>query len=141
MPDQARCWISIRACSEEMRNVAASALEQIVLNCSVPGTRASLVCNHGRRPYESTPEIMHLFSLACEEGEALGLPLEGITKGGVSDGNFFMEAGLPTLDSLGPSGNGSHYLDREHVLLDSIPLRGALLAGLIQRISLSLSTV
>ena len=37
-----------------------------------------------------------------------------------------MEAGLPTLDKVGPSGNGSHYLDREHVLLDLIPLRGAL---------------
>ncbi len=134
VPDQARCWISVRAFSEEMLNVAASALEQIVLNCSVPGTRASLVCNHGRRPYESTPEIMHLFSLAYEEGKALGLHLEGITKGGVSDGNFFMEAGLPTLDGLGLSGDGSHYLDREHVLLDSIPLRGALLAGLLQRI-------
>jgi glutamate carboxypeptidase len=119
-----------------MLNTATFALEQIVLNCNVPGVQASLVCSRGRRPYESTPEVMHLFSLACEEGEALGVHLEGITKGGVSDANFLMEAGLPTLDGLGLVGNGDHNLHMEHVLLDSVPWRGALLAGLIQRICL-----
>jgi glutamate carboxypeptidase len=64
------------------------------------------------------------------------LHLEGIIQGGVSDANFLMEAGLPTLDGLGLAGTGDHNLDLEHVLLDSIPLRGALLAGLIQRICL-----
>jgi glutamate carboxypeptidase len=134
VPDQARCWISVRAFSEEMLATVRPALEQLVLNCSVPGTRASLTLDPGRRPYESTPEIMRLFSLACEEGETLGLHLEGITQGGVSDGNFLMEAGIPTLDGLGLAGIGDHNLDLEHVLLDALPLRGALLAGLIQRI-------
>jgi glutamate carboxypeptidase len=136
VPDRASCHISVRAFSDKMLNAAASALEQIVLNCSVPGTRASLVRTRGRHPYESTPEVMHLLSLARNEGEALGLHLEGITKGGVSDGNFLMEAGLPTLDGLGLAGEGIHNLDTEHLLLDSIPLRSALLAGLIQRICL-----
>jgi glutamate carboxypeptidase len=136
VPDRARCSISVRAFSEEMLNTVNLALKQIVLNCNVPGVQASLACNHGRRPYESTPEVTHLFSLADQEGEALGLRLEGITKGGVSDANFLMEAGLPTLDGLGPAGNGDHNLDLEHVLLDSVPLRGALLAGLMQRICL-----
>jgi glutamate carboxypeptidase len=137
VPDRARCSIAVRAFSEEMLSAATSALEQIVLNCNVPGTRASLVRNYGRRPYESTTEVKHLFSLACEEGKAVGMHLEGITKGGVSDANFLMGAGLPTLDGLGPVGKGDHNLDIEHVLLDSIPLRGALLAGLIQHISLA----
>ena len=48
-----------------------------------------------------------------------------------------MAAGIPTLDSLGPIGGGMHNLDREYLRVDSIALRGALLAGLIQRISLS----
>ncbi len=51
-----------------------------------------------------------------------------------------MEAGLPTLDSLGPTGGGMHDLKREYLRVDSIPLRGALLAGLIQRLCLSKST-
>lgn len=136
VPDQARCWVSVRAFSEEMLDAVTPALEQIVLNCSVPGTRASLVRDPGRRPYESTSEIMRLFSLAHEEGEAVGLHLEGIRQGGVSDANCLMEAGLPTLDGLGLAGDGEHNLDMEHVLLDSLPVRGALLAGLIQRICL-----
>jgi len=134
VPDHARCWITVRALSKEMLDAANSALEQIMLNCNVPGTRASLVLNHGRRPYEMTPEITKLFSLASEEGEALGLHLEGITQGGVSDGNNLMEAGIPTLDGLGQTGNGDHNLEIENVLLDTIPLRGALLAGVMQRV-------
>ena len=51
-----------------------------------------------------------------------------------------VEAGLPTLDSLGPTGGGMHDLKREYLHVDSIPLRGALLAGLIQRLCLSKST-
>jgi glutamate carboxypeptidase len=136
VPDKASCYISVRAFSEKMLNAAASALEQIVLSCSVPGTRASLVRTRGRHPYESTPEVMHLLSLAHIEGEAVGLHIEGVTKGGVSDGNFLMEAGLPTLDGLGLAGDGIHNLDTEHLLVDSIPLRGALLAGLMQHICL-----
>ena len=134
VPDHASCWITVRAFSKEMLAAARLALEQIVLNCSVPDTRASLELNPGRRPYETNAEIRQMFSLACEEGEAVGLHLEGITQGGVSDANGLMEAGLPTLDGLGPVGGGEHNLDLEHVLLDAIPLRGAVLAGLMQRI-------
>lgn len=133
VPDHAGCWITVRAVNKEMLDVVAPALEQIALSCNVPGTQASLIRDPGRRPYESTKEIMHLFSLAREEGEAVGLHLEGITQGGVSDANYLMEVGLPTLDGLGLAGNGDHNLDLEHVLLDAIPLRGALLAGLIRR--------
>lgn len=136
VPDHAGCWVTVRAVNKEMLDVVAPALEQITRNCNVPGTQALLVRNPGRRPYESTAEIMHLFSLACEEGEAVGLCLEGITQGGVSDANYLMEVGLPTLDGLGLAGNGDHNLELEHVLLDAIPLRGALLAGLIQRVCL-----
>ena len=57
-----------------------------------------------------------------------------------SDANLLMELGLPTLDSLGPIGGGMHNLNREFLHMDSLPLRGALLAGLLQRICLSKST-
>ena len=52
-----------------------------------------------------------------------------------------MEMGVPTLDSLGPVGGGMHNLEREHLYVDSIPLRAALLAGLIRQVcTLSEST-
>ena len=50
--------------------------------------------------------------------------------GGASDGNILAAAGLPVLDGLGASGGGAH-AEHEHVLVDDIPARIALLAGLL----------
>ncbi len=50
--------------------------------------------------------------------------------GGASDGNFVGAMGVPVLDGLGIEGDGAHAA-HEHILADNIPLRGALLAGLI----------
>ena len=140
VPDAARCHISVRAYTEEGLNMAAGALEKIVAGCSVPDTRARLVRMRGRTPYRATPEILHLVELVQEEATALGLVITAESKGGVSDANLLMEAGLPALDSLGPTGGGMHDLKREYLHVDSIPLRGALLAGLISRLCLSKST-
>ena len=50
--------------------------------------------------------------------------------GGASDGNFLAAMGIPVLDGLGISGDGAHAV-HEHIELDDIPRRGALIAGLI----------
>ena len=49
--------------------------------------------------------------------------------GGGSDGNFTAGVGTPTLDGLGAVGGGAH-ADDEHVLVDALPGRTALLAAL-----------
>ncbi len=140
VPDMARCHISIRAYDERGLDMAADALEQIVTGSSVPDTRTRLIRMPGRRPYQATPAMLALLNMAQTEGTALGLTIVAEGKGGVSDANTLMAAGIPTLDSLGPIGGGMHNLDREYLRADSIALRGALLAGLLQRISLSKST-
>ncbi len=140
VPDVAQCHISVRAHTEQGLDMAAAALEKIVAGCSIPDTRARLVRTRGRVPYRATPEIQHLVELAQDEGEALDLGIRAESKGGVSDANLLIEAGLPALDSLGPVGGGMHDLKREYLQVDSIPLRGALLAGLISRLCLSKST-
>jgi glutamate carboxypeptidase len=38
--------------------------------------------------------------------------------------------GVPTIDGFGPEGDGAH-ADHEHVLIDSMPRRSALIAGLL----------
>ena len=137
IPDIARCHISVRGYDEQSLNLAETALEKIAKGCSVPDTQTRLTRTRGRTPYKATPEVMNLVALAQTEGEALGIRIISESKGGVSDANVLMEAGIPTLDSLGPIGGGMHDLNREHLLVDMLPLRGALLAGLIQRICLS----
>ena len=137
VPDMARCHISVRAYDERGLDMAAAALQQIVAGCSVPDTKTRLVRMPGRRPYQPTPAMLDLLHMTQIEGTALGLNIVAEGKGGVSDANTLMAAGIPTLDSLGPIGGGMHNLDREYLRVDSIALRGALLAGLLQRTSLS----
>ncbi len=140
VPDMARCHISVRAHTDEGLNRAATALEQIAAGCAVPDTTTTLTRAPGRRPYRATPEVMQLVKMAQIEGEALGWQIISEGKGGVSDANLLMEAGVPALDSLGPVGGGMHNLTLEHLKLASVPLRGSLLASLIQRACLSKST-
>jgi glutamate carboxypeptidase len=140
VPDHARCHISVRAPSLRALELAANALGQITQGSNVPDTHSILTRTAGRRPYEATPEVLRLLSAARSEGESLNIKIVGEPKGGVSDANLCMEAGTPALDSLGPIGGGMHNLQREFLKLSSVPLRGALLAGLIHRLSLTEST-
>ena len=132
VPDRASCSISVRSFSARGLDAAAEALKNIAVTSNTPGTRAILKRNTGRPPYESTPAVQRLVQFAEGEGHALGLQLKAEPKGGVSDANILIEAGVPTLDTLGSVGGGMHNLEREHMLTESIPLRGSLIAGLIQ---------
>lgn len=140
VPDTARCYISVRAYDEHGLNLASRTLEQIAAGCNIPDTRTRLTRMRGRTPYTATPEVLRLVEVARREGKELGLDIVAESKGGVSDANVLMEAGVPTLDSLGPVGGGMHDLRREFLRIDSLPVRGALLAGLIHRLCLSEST-
>ncbi len=139
-PDQARCWISVRAFTASALEQAADALTQVAAQNFVPGTQTRLTRNRGRIPYIETPELSRLFDIARAEAAAVDIQLEGECKGGVSDANTLMDVGVPALDGLGPIGTGMHDLNREYLDLKSLARRGALLAGLIQSFCLSKST-
>lgn len=137
VPFNARCHISVRAHTEQGLQAAASALEQIAASRNVPDTHTRLIRSRGRTPYVATSAILQLVTLAQEEGQGLGLTLTAESKGGLSDANLLMECGIPVLDSLGPVGGGMHDLQKEFLRVESLPMRGALLAGLIHRFCLS----
>ena len=83
---------------------------------------------------ERTPANASLFEKARQLARAAGLGFElteGSTGGG-SDGNFTSALGIPTLDGLGPRGAGAH-ADDEHILIDSLPERAALIHLLLMR--------
>ena len=83
------------------------------------------------RPPLAASSSAVLFSLASSIAAELGLaPLGSASVGGASDGNFTAGVGTPTLDGLGAVGGGAH-ADHEHVLVDALPGRAALLAALI----------
>ena len=102
-----------------------------------PHIRGATLEVHGgfdRPPLERSEKGLRLYRLAREVARELGGELgEGATGGG-SDGNFTAAVGVPTLDGLGPQGDGAHAL-HEHVITEDLPWRAALLAGLINRLS------
>lgn len=86
-----------------------------------------------RPPLERTEGVVSLLERAQAVARELGRDLGEGSTGGGSDGNFTAALGVPTLDGLGPDGDGAHAL-HEHVLLRELPWRAAFLARLMARI-------
>jgi glutamate carboxypeptidase len=97
-----------------------------------PRTSLQLAGGIDRPPLERTPAVVRLFELARNVAAEIGVELEEGSTGGGSDGNFTAALGVPTLDGLGAVGDGAHAL-HEHVELELLPMRAALLAELIAR--------
>jgi glutamate carboxypeptidase len=96
--------------------------------------RLSVFGAMNRPPMERSPGIARLFELARDVSAEFGRELTEGTSGGGSDGNFTAALGVPTLDGLGGVGDGAHAL-HEHVIVDELPARAALVAGLMARLS------
>ncbi|MFD1019830.1 M20 family metallopeptidase [Thalassobacillus hwangdonensis] len=86
-----------------------------------------------RPPMERTDEIGALFTKAKEAAAEMGFEVDEAQVGGGSDGNFTAMIGTPTIDGLGALGEGPH-AEHEHIVLDELPKRAAMLAGLLQKI-------
>jgi glutamate carboxypeptidase len=87
-----------------------------------------------RPPMERTPAVAALYEQAKALAAELDVELEEGATGGVSDGNFAAALGVPVLDGLGATGAGAHAVD-EHIVIDSLAFRGALLAGLFVHVA------
>jgi glutamate carboxypeptidase len=83
-----------------------------------------------RPPMERSPGTVALYRTAQKVARAMGFSIEESATGGGSDGNFTAALGIPTLDGLGPVGEGAH-APNESILIDRIPERIALFAGLM----------
>ena len=86
-----------------------------------------------RPPMERSAGAAALFEMARTVAAEYGWTLGEGSTGGASDGNFTAAIGVPTLDGLGAIGDGAHAL-HEHVLVDALAPRAALLAGLLAEI-------
>ena len=128
VPARASAEIDVRVASQAEADRIAGALQS--LRPATPDTRLEVSGGFTRPPMERSPAIASLFEQARRIGRTLGLELtEGATGGG-SDANFTAALGVPTLDGLSARGGGAH-ADDEHILIDSLPERAALLAALL----------
>ncbi len=93
------------------------------------GARIEVTGGFNRAPLERKMSAT-LFARAESLAAQMGLRLGECTAGGGSDGNFTAALGIPTLDGLGAVGDGAHS-SHEHVLINTMPTRAALLASLL----------
>jgi glutamate carboxypeptidase len=82
-------------------------------------------------PMEKTKASERLFLRAQEIAAGMGLSLKGGKTGGGSDASIAAGMGIPTLDGLGPDGDGIH-AEHEHLLLPSLIERTALLTEFLK---------
>jgi glutamate carboxypeptidase len=130
--EEARAVVDVRAAT----GVEADAFDRVIRRQmpSDPRTRIEVSGGFDRPPLERTELVQRLYKQARDVARELGLDLAEGGTGGGSDGNFTAALGVPTLDGLGAVGDGAHAL-HEHVDVESLADRAALVAGLITRIT------
>lgn len=98
---------------------------------SLRGARIKISVEGTTPPMEMTKASAKLFERARGIAAELGLSLKAGKSGGGSDASIAAGLGVPTLDGLGPDGDGLH-ADHEHILLPSFVERTALLTELLK---------
>ncbi len=98
-----------------------------------PRVRVEMTGGLNRPAMEETAATRVLYEAASGLARRLGFALPAVRVGGASDGNLTANAGVPTLDGLGPSGGGAHARS-EHLFVEDLPRRAALLAALVEEV-------
>jgi glutamate carboxypeptidase len=131
VPERAQFTIDVRAATlAELERVDAGVRS---LDPVLPGARVTVSGGIEAPPLEPAASAA-LFPIARELAPGCGLDeLGGVAVGGGSDGNFTASLGIPTLDGLGATGDGIHAA-HEHVIVDDLPGRAALVAALVGRL-------
>lgn len=128
VPAEAQAEVDFRFSTAE----DAKRIESAVLNLRAFDERVRLTMKGGinRPPLERTEQVTALYGEARRLAAMLDFELGETQVGGASDGNFAAALGVGVLDGLGVDGDGAH-ATHEHILIDDLARRGALLAGLI----------
>lgn len=128
VPAEASAEIDVRFSTAE----DARQLEEAILSTKSFDERVKLHFSGGinRPPLERTEKVAALYEVARGVAAKLDFELGETSVGGASDGNFVSALDVAILDGLGITGDGAH-ATHEHIMVDDIARRGALLAGII----------
>jgi len=130
VPEYAEMVVDVRVATRGEMDRIERAFQN--LRPVLDGARLEVRGGFNRPPMERNALMVATFERARAIAAELGLTLTEGGTGGGSDANFTAALGIPTLDGLGAVGNGAHALD-EHVQIDSLPQRAALVAALLTR--------
>ncbi len=132
VPESAEVTIDFRVWTREAGERVVAALA--AYRPADPRVRVTVEGGMNRPPMEETEISGALYRRAAALAQMLGFELPSARVGGASDGNLTAAAGVPTLDGLGPAGGGAH-ARTEHLLVDDLPRRAALVAALLEEVA------
>ena len=133
VPDYAQCELNIRSENKQTLTEWISRVQNTALAKSIDGRVFNITVLSYRPPKAFTPETLKLFEQLQACGKKLGMSLSWEKSGGVCDGNFIADCGIPTIDTCGPEGEGLH-TEKEYVKLNSLVTRTQLIATFLKNI-------
>ncbi|WP_192869505.1 M20 family metallopeptidase [Lentibacillus sediminis] len=132
VPDRADATVGFRVKSQEEADRIAALISG--LKPYMQGVSIEVTGGLTRPPMEENEHTRRIFKMAQSIAkEKLHVDLQSQATGGGSDGNFTSSLS-PTIDGLGAVGGGAHAL-HEHLIIDEMPKRSALVAYLIEELS------
>jgi glutamate carboxypeptidase len=131
VPAEAAIEVDVRITSVEEAARITNAIK--ALTPELAGGHLEIRGSINRPPMECTAETARLFEIAKGIAGRMSIDLKEGSTGGASDGNLTSALGIPTLDGLGPIGDGAHATG-EWVETESLPQRAALVAQLIEAV-------
>ncbi|RMG44672.1 MAG: M20/M25/M40 family metallo-hydrolase, partial [Candidatus Dadabacteria bacterium] len=121
VPERAEVDFDIRALSEDDFKDIDKRFTEIVHRYSSGGYRVEVSCESKNPPFKKSDTSLELFKQlnrsASTAGSSFNLNTEALRGG--SDANIISACGVPTLDGLGPYGEGAH-THEEFVFIPSI---------------------
>jgi len=133
VPDFAYCEMDVRASDMQGISAIEAAMHEVAAHTTIQGTTTTLSGGMRCLPFERSERNMQLVQKVKEAGKELGLEIADLGSGGASDANTTSGMGIPTIDGLGAGGGLAHN-PGEYVELDYLPVRIALLTGLVRKI-------
>jgi glutamate carboxypeptidase len=131
VPASASAKVDVRFWTPEDGERLVSAIRG--LTPGTGGARIEVSGGINRPPMQRSERNVALYEHARDLAAELGFDLRDGVVGGGSDGNFIAAMGTPVLDGLGVDGAGAH-AEHEHIVIDDITRRVALLTRLMQTV-------
>jgi glutamate carboxypeptidase len=129
VPEVCEVQVDARAMTMEEMERLTQRIE--ALQPVLPGAQIEVEGGFDRPPMERDAQMAATFARASEIAARYGLHLTESGTGGGSDGNYTAAIGTPTLDGLGPLGDGAHS-DREYLDVATMISSATLVAALIR---------
>lgn len=126
----ALCTAEALSMAKRQCDLDSAVSRMLALTSDTPDVTFTATRGATRPVWETDGAGWALYEQARAIAASLGVELPHESAGGGSDANFTGAMGIPTLDGLGPVGDGYHTLD-EHLDVNSLPVRTRLMSGLL----------